>query len=174
MKKVTLSNEWRTQAKKQGAPSALPTSTERTGGTSATGSIKFQEWATPMHFKVTPSVGSFDSWQGPSRFSCCVDVRDFTMLSNQGLSSVEKEKADGGRGVLTQSQMPVVRTGVQAEGSNESDLPQETVSCQAIASGYVHRADRAPKQTRSRLRGRLPVGSHLIATRPNGTVLIET
>jgi hypothetical protein len=96
------------------------------------------------------------------------------MLSNQGLSSGEKEKADGGRNVLTQSQMPVVRTGVQAKGPHESDLPQEAVSCQAIASGYVHRADRAPKQTRSRLRGRLPVGSHLIATRPNGTVLIET
>ena len=37
-------------------------------GTSSTGSIKFQEWATPRHFKVTPSIGSFDSWQGPRQF----------------------------------------------------------------------------------------------------------
>ena len=74
-----------------------------------------------------------------------VDGRDFTVSSSKGLSSGEKEKEGGGRGALTQSQMPVVRTGVQAEGPHESDLPQETMSCQAIASGHVHRADRAPK-----------------------------
>jgi hypothetical protein len=47
------------------------------------------------------------------------------MLSNQGLSSGEKEKAGGGRGVLTQSQMPFVQSGVEPKGRTNRICPRK-------------------------------------------------
>ena len=86
-----------------------------------------------------------------------------------------KEESKGEAGSTDRhKEMPVLRTGIQAERPNESDLPQEAVSREAIASGDVHRADRAPKQARPRLRGSLPVGGLGIRRKIGESVLLKT
>jgi carbon storage regulator CsrA len=86
-----------------------------------------------------------------------------------------KEESKGEAGSTDRhKEMPVLRTGIQTEGPNESDLLQEAVSREAIASGDVHRANRAPKQARSRLRGRLPVGGLGLRRKVNESVVLKT
>jgi carbon storage regulator CsrA len=86
-----------------------------------------------------------------------------------------KEESKGEAGSADRhKEMPVLRTGIQTEGPNESDLPQEAMSREAIASRDVHRANRAPKQARSRLRGRLPVGGLGLRRKVNESVVLKT
>lgn len=71
-------------------------------------------------------------------------------------------------------ELPVVRTAVQAEGPNESNMPSEGVSQEAIPSGHVHRADWTPKQAKPRGRGNLPIGGLCLKRKVGESILIKT